>query len=146
MTSFFYKVVKETIEYREKNNVTRNDFLQLLIQLRRDGQLDGGKPEDKVKVEDSKETLGLTMEEAAAQAFIFFLAGFETTSTTISFALFEMASSEEIQRRARREVEEVFRDHGGLSYEACMDMRYLDTVIFGKCKDLVQTTDILTVG
>lgn len=72
------------------------------------------------------------MEEAAAQAFIFFLAGFETTSTTISFALFEMAINEDIQIKARREVVKVFETFGGLSYESVMEMHYLDTVIFGK--------------
>nr|CAD7423808.1 unnamed protein product [Timema monikensis] len=37
------QVVKETVEYREKNNVVRNDFMQLLIQLKNQGKLD---PED----------------------------------------------------------------------------------------------------
>lgn len=74
----------------------------------------------------------LTMEEAAAQAFIFFLAGFETTSTTISFALFEMAQNQIIQENARTEVEKIYRKYGSLNYESVMDMHYLDTVLFGK--------------
>lgn len=72
------------------------------------------------------------MEEAASQAFIFFLAGFETTSTTISFALFEMALNEGIQLKARNEVNRVFETFNGLSYDSVMEMHYLDTVIFGK--------------
>lgn len=39
-TTFFQKAVYETIEFREKNNVTRNDFMQLLIQLKNKGQVD----------------------------------------------------------------------------------------------------------
>jgi cytochrome P450 family 6 len=31
---FFTEVVEKNVKYREENNVTRNDFLQLLIQLR----------------------------------------------------------------------------------------------------------------
>lgn len=34
---FFTKLVKDTIEYREKNNIVRNDFLHLLIQLKNKG-------------------------------------------------------------------------------------------------------------
>ncbi|XP_068082054.1 cytochrome P450 6k1-like [Anabrus simplex] len=34
VTRFFTSVVKETVEYREKHGVMRNDFLQLLMQLR----------------------------------------------------------------------------------------------------------------
>ncbi|XP_018571884.1 cytochrome P450 6a9-like [Anoplophora glabripennis] len=131
VTNFFYRVVKETIEYREKNNVTRNDFLQLLIQLRKDGQLDDNQNSENAKVPG---VTGLTMEEAAAQAFIFFLAGFETTSTTISFALFEMATNEDIQLKARKEVVKVFKTFGGLSYESVMEMHYLDTIIFDSKK------------
>nr|CAI5868967.1 unnamed protein product [Callosobruchus analis] len=119
VTSFFNRVVKETVEYREMNNITRPDFLQLLIELRKNGQLE-------------EQTIGtkLTMEEAAAQAFIFFLAGFETTSTTISFALFEMAQNQSIQQRAREEVKSVFDKYEGLTYETVMDMGYIDTVLF----------------
>lgn len=74
----------------------------------------------------------LTIEEAAAQAFIFFLAGFETTSTTISFALFEMAVSKNIQQKARKEVDMLIEKYGEISYDSVMEMHYLETVILGK--------------
>jgi cytochrome P450 family 6 len=35
VTDFFVNVVKETLEYREKNNIERKDFLNLLIQLKK---------------------------------------------------------------------------------------------------------------
>ncbi|KAG5876193.1 hypothetical protein JTB14_001936 [Gonioctena quinquepunctata] len=127
VTEFFKRVVKETIEHREKNHVTRPDFLQLLVQLRKNGQIDeeNGNEEKKLPIGTA-----LTMGEAAAQAFIFFLAGFETTSTTISFALYEMSLNEEIQQRAREEVDQLFEKYQGITYESVMEMYYLETVIF----------------
>ena len=64
-TDFFFNIVKDTIDYRDKNNVHRNDFLHLLIQMLKNEKLD----DEMLKVEK------LTIEEIAAQAFIFFLAG-----------------------------------------------------------------------
>jgi hypothetical protein len=40
----------------------------------------------------------LTMEEAAAQSFAFFVAGFETSSATASYALYELAKHENMQK------------------------------------------------
>lgn len=37
MTNFFMNLVQETIAYRENNNVSRNDFMQLMIQLKNKG-------------------------------------------------------------------------------------------------------------
>ncbi|KAH1021620.1 hypothetical protein HUJ04_011116 [Dendroctonus ponderosae] len=39
IVSYFSKVVNETIQYREKNNVQRNDFMQLMLQLKQHGSL-----------------------------------------------------------------------------------------------------------
>lgn len=74
----------------------------------------------------------MTIDEAAAQAFIFFLAGFETTSTTTSFALFEMAFNQEIQQKAREEVLLVLSNYSeNITYDGLMEMKYLDTVVNG---------------
>lgn len=35
--NFFVKTVEDTIKYREENNVVRNDFMQLLINLKKNG-------------------------------------------------------------------------------------------------------------
>lgn len=67
VSSFFMKMLTETVNYREQNNVNRNDFLQLLIQLKNNGILDGETGE--------KEAERLTFNEIAAQAFVFFFAG-----------------------------------------------------------------------
>ena len=67
VSSYFMSLLKQTVEYREKNNVNRNDFLQLLLQLKNKGYLEGEK--------DEKEIHKLTFEQIAAQAFIFLFAG-----------------------------------------------------------------------
>lgn len=119
---FFLKVVRETVEMREKNNISRNDFMDLLIKL-------------KNKQDDSDGLGALTIEEVAAQAFAFFLAGFETSSTTMTFCLYELAVNPDIQEKARQEARKVIERHGGeFNYEAMTDMHYIDQVINGKCK------------
>ncbi|KAF5307270.1 hypothetical protein FQR65_LT06986 [Abscondita terminalis] len=127
VTSFFKKVVKDTMDYRENNNVSRKDFLQLLIQLKQQGYLDNDDNSNPDAVSDGTV---LTFEEAAAQAFIFFLAGFETTSATMSFAMFEMCVNLDVQRRVREEVINVMKKYDNqLTYESLTEMQYLDMII-----------------
>lgn len=40
------KLVRRTIEYREKNNVIRKDMLQLLLQLRNTGKINDDNDEE----------------------------------------------------------------------------------------------------
>jgi cytochrome P450 family 6 len=54
---FFMSAVKQTVEYREKNNISRNDFMHLLIQLKNNGAIEG----------ESTKIGNLTVEEIAAQ-------------------------------------------------------------------------------
>ncbi|XP_037926221.1 probable cytochrome P450 6a20 [Hermetia illucens] len=121
ITNFFIGIVRQTIEHREKNNVKRNDFMDLLIDLKNNDTLDEDK---KIKLEK------LTLEQVAAQAFVFFVAGFETSSTTMMFALYELALNQEIQDKLRTEINTVCAKHGGrLTYEAMNDMVYLGQVV-----------------
>ena len=99
VSDFFTKVVKETIAHREISGEKRKDFMQLLIDLKID--TDNGKSE------------GLTLEEIAAQAFVFFFAGFETSSTTLTFALHTLAHNQEIQDKARKSIKNVLDEHNG---------------------------------
>lgn len=115
--NFFLGTVKDAIEHRKKNNVVRKDFLQLLIDLKHQTEEEGG---------------NLTIEDIAAQCFVFFVAGFETSSTTMSFALYELARHKAMQANVRKEVEEVLEKHeGNITYEAIQEMKYLDQVIKG---------------
>lgn len=68
INDFFMKLVKDAIDYREANNIKRNDFLNLLIQML-----------DKNKVGDEKSSeRKLTLNEVVAQCFIFYIGGFES--------------------------------------------------------------------
>lgn len=67
-----------------------------------------------------------------SQALVFFLAGFETSSTTISNALYELAQNPEMQDKLRKEIKEVYENNSGaLSYTDVKEMKYLDKVFKG---------------
>ena len=122
ISSFFMKVVRETVDYREKNNQTRKDFMQLLIDLKN----------NKLANESGYKHDGnsLTVEEIAAQSFVFFIAGFETSSTTMNFALYELARHQDIQDKLRDEINTVLaKNNGVITYGAIQEMKYMDQVI-----------------
>ncbi|XP_050085185.1 cytochrome P450 6a2-like isoform X2 [Anopheles aquasalis] len=122
---FFLQVVKQTVQYREMNNVQRNDFMNLLLQIKNQGQLS---EQDEVQL--GKGEAGMTMNELAAQVFIFFLAGFETSSTTMNFCLYELAKNPDIQERLREEINRAVEDNGDkVTYDVVMNIQYLDNVI-----------------
>jgi len=124
VSAFFMSSLKETIKYREENNVQRNDFLNMMMQLQKHGRLDVG---DGDEVDDDQVKGKLSFNELAAQSFVFFFAGFETSSTTMMFCLFELSVNPQIQRKARQEVIDVLAKHNGVfTYEAMMEMHYLD--------------------
>ncbi|XP_046385525.1 cytochrome P450 6a8-like [Ischnura elegans] len=120
---YFIKLVSETIEYRQTNNIRRNDFLQLLMNLKSsNGNENGGKPDNADKE--------LDVNQLCAQAFVFFIAGFETSATTMTFCLFELARNPEIQEKLAEEVDRIMEKHNGeLTYESLAEMQYMDRVI-----------------
>lgn len=74
-----------------------------------------------------------TVEQAAAQAFVFFAAGFETSSTAMTFAFYELAKNPDVQRKLQKEIDTVLARHDGeLSYDAVQEMEYLDCVVNGE--------------
>lgn len=119
---FFLRIVKETVEFREKNNIRRNDFMDQLIDLKN----------NRLMKTETGESTSLTIEEVTAQAYVFFNAGFETSSTTMGFALYELAQNEDIQQRLRDECNAVLaKNNGELTYESLKEMVYLNQVISG---------------
>jgi len=68
----------------------------------------------------------------ASQAYVFFIAGFETSSTTISNALYELALNQKIQEKLREEIDEVYVKYGeDITYDNIEKLNYLDNVFKG---------------
>ena len=81
------------------------------------------------------------MDVIAAQAFVFFLAGFETSSTTMTFCLYELACNPDIQTRLREEIDAVLSKYDGkITYEAINEIDYLDKVINGEYLTFLKST------
>lgn len=71
-------------------------------------------------------------DKLVAQAAIFFSAGFESSSSLMSFTLYELCFNREIQSRLRNEIKSVLaKNNGELTYETLQEMNYLDMVCAG---------------
>jgi len=74
-----------------------------------------------------------------AQALTFLIAGYETSASTLTFALYELALHPEIQQSVRAEILQVLREHGGkLTYDGIQDMSYLDRVVSGEERNFIK--------
>lgn len=112
VTSYFTNIVKTVIKERDTENITRPDMLQLMMDVR------------------GKAGKELNIEEMTAQAFVFFFAGFETTSTAISFLAYEIATNPDVQARLQQDIDKTLKKtNGQVTYEQINQIQYLDAVI-----------------
>ena len=113
--AFIERITISTMKYRKHNNIVRSDFINTLLELQKHPERVSG--------------IQLTDTLLAAQAFVFFAAGFETSSTTIANAIYELAQNQEIQDKLREEIKEFdAKNNGEWKYETVKQMRYLDKV------------------
>ncbi|XP_058794276.1 cytochrome P450 6A1-like isoform X2 [Phymastichus coffea] len=115
INDFFIGLFKDTVEYRKKNNVKKNDFVDLLMEIK----------ENPNKVKD----IELNDAFLTAQLFVFFIAGFETSSTTMSNFLYELALNQPIQNKLREEVNnELNKNNGNVKYDTIKNLKYMHKV------------------
>jgi len=111
---FFMNLVTETMRVRDENGISRPDMLQLMM-------------DDRKKKEGGRE---LSILDMTSQVFIFFLAGFDSSSTGMSFAMYELATNPDVQRKLQDEIDQVLQDANGQpSYDDVNRMTYLNAVI-----------------
>ncbi|XP_015119194.1 cytochrome P450 9e2 [Diachasma alloeum] len=107
---FFIDLIHETVTMRDEKGIMRPDMIHLLMRAR------------------DASGIKIDMNDIVAQAFIFFLAGFDTTSTLMSFLCHQLAYHEHIQQKLREEVDDVVKDNE-FSYEMLAKLKYMDMVI-----------------
>ncbi|XP_040042234.2 cytochrome P450 3A40 isoform X2 [Gasterosteus aculeatus] len=119
VTDFFYAALQKIKSNRvHSEQKSRVDFLQLMI--------DSQKNIDLSKEESNK---GLSDHEILSQAMIFLFAGYETSSSSLSFLAYNLATNPHIMKRLQEEVDSTFPNKGPVEYQALMQMEYLDSVI-----------------
>lgn len=71
-------------------------------------------------------------DDLCAQAILFFLAGFETASSAMSFMLHELAVNPDVQDKLYQEIKEYeAKNNGKFDYNAIQNMAYMDMVVSG---------------
>lgn len=121
---FIFDLIQKSMKFRQVHNSKRNDFFGLLLQLKNNGKLDDQEG-------NASTNNYLTLNEIAAQCFVFFLAGFETSSTAMACCTYELAKNQELQEKLREHINQVLHKYGGkVTYESLKDMTYLDQVIY----------------
>ncbi|KAM6925183.1 cytochrome P450 3A27-like isoform 2-T2 [Xenentodon cancila] len=118
--NFFFSFLKKIKSERDQtNHKSRVDFMQLMVESQ---SLDDNK-----EVESSQK--GLTDAEILAQAMIFIFAGYETSSSSLGFLAYNLATHPHIQKILQEEIDETFPDECQPTYNALLQMEYLDMVM-----------------
>lgn len=117
---FCLKIVTETIKNRETTNKIRNDLMQYLIQLKNDS----------TNSETVKGEKAMSNEQIAGQVFLFYIAGNETSTSTIAYTLYELTQDDNLMVRAKEDIERTLKKHNGqLTYESIMEMHFIDLCV-----------------
>ncbi|XP_074915069.1 cytochrome P450 3A29-like isoform X1 [Buteo buteo] len=117
---FFKGVFTKMKKEREKGSSTdRVDFLQLMV--------DSQSSHDKSAEPDSYKSL--SDEEILAQALLFVFAGYETTSSTLSYISYNLATHPDVQQRLQDEIDANLPKKAIPTYNAITQMEYLDMVV-----------------
>uniref|UniRef100_A0AAG5DLE1 Cytochrome P450 n=1 Tax=Anopheles atroparvus TaxID=41427 RepID=A0AAG5DLE1_ANOAO len=141
---YFVEIIRDTVRTRDQRGIVRPDMVNLLMQARRgalkhqkeakeDEEMKGFATVEESEVGRAHISKGIEMSETemVAQCLIFFLAGFDTTSTCLTFLAHELTVNRDVQDKLYEEIRETKESLGGgpLTYDAVQKMQYMDMVV-----------------
>ncbi|XP_063823147.1 cytochrome P450 6B6-like [Ostrinia nubilalis] len=106
----------------------RNDFIDLLLACQKKGVMEGESIE-KLNPDGTPVRVSAELDDDlfAAQVFVFFGAGFETSASSTSYTLHQLAFNPDVQKKVQNEIDTVLDKYNGtLCYDAVKEMTYLD--------------------
>jgi len=103
----FDKYLKQMLKERDEKKDDKVSLLKLLVEANNENKLSD--------------------EEIRANILVFFVAGHETTSTTLTYILYHLATDQECQEKLRDEVNRVFPNN--IEPEGLKDLHYMINVI-----------------
>ncbi|XP_051801041.1 cytochrome P450 3A30-like [Acanthochromis polyacanthus] len=119
VTDFFYAALQKIKSSRAKGEqMNRVDFLQLMI----DSQKNSGPSE-------ADQDKSLTDHEILSQSMTFLFAGYETTSSTLTFLAYNLAKNPDVMKKLQHEIDTTFPNQAPIQYQPLMQMEYLEGVI-----------------
>ena len=108
---YFESTIKNEIAIRDTEHITRPDMIQLMLDNRgKEGQIQ------------------LDVDDIVAQAYGFYFASFETSSSVMSFITYKIATNPSIQIKLQQEIDELWNE-SNVTYETINKLKYLDAVI-----------------
>ena len=129
--SFNY-LIKTVLQNRNYKPSGKNDFVDLMLEFKEKGKIVVQSLELK-NYDGSPKLIELEMDDLliAAQIFVFFGAGFETSSTTSSYTLHQLAYHMEYQKKVQEEIDTVLKKHDNkITYEAINEMAFLEKAFY----------------
>lgn len=148
MNNFFTSCIQKIIRQRDElpPEQRRRDFLQLMLDVRSSKECvslehfdvvnhadELARPHQESGQESPRRPQGqkrvMTEDEIVGQAFIFLLAGYETSSNTLAFVCYLLAIHPDCQSTLQREVDDFFTRHDSPDYTNVQELKYMDMVI-----------------
>nr|AAA31430.1 cytochrome P450 3c protein [Oryctolagus cuniculus] len=106
------KIKDDRLKDKQKRRV---DFLQLMINSQNSKEIDSHKALDDIEV--------------VAQSIIILFAGYETTSSTLSFIMHLLATHPDVQQKLQEEIDTLLPNKELATYDTLVKMEYLDMVV-----------------
>ncbi|XP_046720362.1 thromboxane-A synthase isoform X1 [Silurus meridionalis] len=149
LSKFFTSCIQKLIRQRDElpPSQRRRDFLQLMLDVKTskecvslehfdvvnqaDEQIvtEGNAENCHESAKPSQQKRIMTEDEIIGQAFIFFLAGYETSSNTLAFTCYLLAIHPDCQKKVQREVDDFFSRHDSVNYTNIQELKYVDMVL-----------------
>lgn len=115
VSKYVLNLITSVIKARtEDPSLVRKDFIQTAMEW----------------MENAKEEERITIEMCAAQAFLFYIAGYETNAATASFCIYELCRYPTWMEKAQTEVDALMKKRNGkILYEDLAELKVVDMCI-----------------
>ncbi|KAM8861847.1 thromboxane-A synthase [Synchiropus picturatus] len=135
MNNFFIHSIQRIIKQREEQppEERRRDFLQLMLDAQTSqeyvDQMEQLTSSNRADSPRGPQKKMITEDEIVGQAFVFLLAGYETSSNTLGFTCYLLAVNPDCQRKVQEELEDFFTRHESADYTNVQELKYLEMVV-----------------